>query len=99
MLILFFCLMLGIQANAQSNTDNPFYGLESNVKITNVEQIFKNLSDNVDKHTEGRAKILGHKYIGAVRDSLEVQKKVRQNILNAPQYSRGVKRAELHIVF
>lgn len=94
-LVLF--LYVGIQVNAQSDTDNPFYGLRSGVKITNVEQIFKNLSDAVDKHADGKAKILGYKYLGTVKDSLEVQKMVRQNILNAPQYSRGVKRAELHI--
>ena len=94
-LVLF--LYVGIQANAQSDTDNPFYGLRSEVKITNVEQIFKNLSDAVDEHTDGKAKILGYKYLGTVKDLLEVQKMVRQNILNAPQYSRGVKRAELHI--
>lgn len=94
-LVLF--LYVGIQANAQSDTDNPFYGLRSGVKITNVEQIFKDLSDAVDKHADGKAKILWYKYLGTVKDSLEVQKMVRQNILNAPQYSRGVKRAELHI--
>lgn len=94
-LVLF--LYVGIQVNAQSDTDNPYYGLRSEVKITNVEQIFKNLSDAVDKHADGKAKILGYKYLGTVKDSLEVQKMVRQNILNAPQFSRGVKRAELHI--
>ena len=96
-LFVFLCLMLGIQANAQSDTDNPFYGLRSGVKMTNVEQIFKNLSDAVDKHADGKAKILGYKYLGTVKDSLEVQKMVRQNILNAPQYSRGIKRAELYL--
>lgn len=95
--VLYFCLMLGIQANAQSYTDYPFYGLHSDGKITNVEQIFKNLSDAIDKHADGKAKILGYKYMGTVKDSLEVSKMVRQNVLNAPQYARGVKSAVLYI--
>ena len=89
--------MLGIQAKAQSYTDYPFYGLHSDGKITNVEQIFKNLSDAMDKHADGKAKILGYKYMGTVKDSLEVSKMVRQNILNAPQYARGVNQAVLYI--
>lgn len=71
-LVLF--LYVGIQVNAQSDTDNPYYGLCSEVKITNVEQIFKNLSDAVDKHADGKAKILGYKYLGTVKDSLDLRK-------------------------
>lgn len=48
-LFVFLCLMLGIQANAQSDTDNPFYGLRSGVKITNVEQISKMIIQEVNK--------------------------------------------------
>lgn len=71
-LVLF--LYVGIQINAQSDTDNPYYGLRSKVKITNVEQIFKNLSDAVDEHANGRANILGYKYLGTVKDSLDLRK-------------------------
>jgi len=96
-LLIFLCLLLGIQAKAQTYTDNPFYGLKTNTHVSNFEQIYKNLSEGVDKHSEGEAKILGYKYVGKVNDAQEVRKMVRKNLLNAPQYSREVKRAELYI--
>lgn len=96
-LLLFLCLMLGIQAKGQTYTDNPFYGLKTNNHVSSFEQIYKNLSDGVDKHSDGKAKILGYKYVGKVKNAEEVKKMVRKNLLNAPQYSRTVKRAELYI--
>ncbi len=96
-LLIFLCLMLGIQAKAQTNIDNPFYGLKTITHVRSFEQIYKNLSDGVDKHSDGKAKILGYKYVGKVKNGEDVKKMVRKNLLNAPQYSRSVKRAELHI--
>lgn len=96
-LLIFLCLLLGIQAKAQTYTDNPFYGLKTNTHFSNFEQIYKNLSEGVDKHSDGKAKILGYKYVGKVKNDEDVKKMVRKNLLNAPQYSREVKRAELYI--
>lgn len=91
------CLILANQAKAQTDTDNPFYGLKTNTHVRSFEQIYKNLSDGVDKHSDGKAKLLGYKYVGKVENGEDVKKMVRKNLLNAPQYSREVKRAELYI--
>lgn len=95
--ILFLFWILAIQAKGQTYTDSPFYGLKTNNHVSSFEQIYKNLSDGVDKHSDGKAKILGYKYVGKVKDEEEVKKMVRKNLLTAPQYSRTVKRAELYI--
>lgn len=91
LVLLFFCLLLGLQANAQGG----FFASTGNLftignKIQRAEDNFINLKVNVDRYADKKVKILKYEKVGLVKDSVQIVEFIKQNFLNAPMYRRGI---------
>jgi len=89
---LFFCLMLGIQANAQA-----FHSSSANLftwgkLVKEVNQNFENLRNNVKSYADKRyrIKILKYEECGVLKDSSQIAEMIQYNYLHAPAFLRSI---------
>lgn len=89
-IILFFCLMLGIQAYSQGYSSSSVNLFTRGEKIDKAVRNFENLKANVEKYSDAKVKILKYEKWGVVKDSLQAVELIRYNFLHAPAYKRGI---------